>query len=155
MTVMEGREECRDRLAAMTPWEVVIEGQKIADEQWPGKFWSPDEQGAPGTVWDKAMGRARRVDQIGLPRGPRIDDPRFSCMACGLSWDNYMVRHSVWQSAFLREFPQIHETRYLPPGKLCLGCLEDRLGRPLTEDDFPPLPCNRGILFGFMRARSG
>jgi hypothetical protein len=30
-------------------------------------------------------------------------------------------------------------------GMLCIGCLESRLGRTLTGDDFPDYPINDGI----------
>ena len=30
-------------------------------------------------------------------------------------------------------------------GMLCIGCLENRLGRELTGEDFPDYPINRGF----------
>ena len=41
-----------------------------------------------------------------------------------------MVEDAVWAAAGA------------PEGYLCVGCLEERLGRPLVPDDFPPLPLN-------------
>jgi hypothetical protein len=43
-----------------------------------------------------------------------------------------MVWDTVWHEAGLRS----DET-------CCLACLERRLGRPLSIDDFPPVPVNR------------
>lgn len=44
----------------------------------------------------------------------------------------YMVTEEVWKAA---NGPG-------SDGYLCIGCLETRLGRPLTPDDFPDLPVN-------------
>ena len=44
----------------------------------------------------------------------------------------YMVHDDVWKAA----------TGDDPFGWLCVGCLEDRLGRRLTPDDFNDAPCN-------------
>lgn len=44
------------------------------------------------------------------------------------------------------EFFQVHDLILrqagAPNGSLCIGCLEDRLGRELIPADFPPLPIN-------------
>ncbi len=51
----------------------------------------------------------------------------FECMDCHTdTWDEYyMVYNSVWKKAN----PKLN-------GKLCIGCLEARLGRKLTPKDF-------------------
>jgi len=48
-----------------------------------------------------------------------------------------MVTDEVWNAAW-------------PTGRgmLCIGCLEDRLGRQLTSDDFTDAPINQGV-FGY------
>lgn len=54
------------------------------------------------------------------------------CDDCGMQTapcEVYMVRDEVWAEAHGR-------------GYLCIGCLENRLGRELVPDDFPPLPVN-------------
>jgi hypothetical protein len=62
----------------------------------------------------------------------------FMCLDCGSDTrrmpgglELYMVRHDLYESVV--------------PGRrgmLCIGCLEGRLGRELTADDFPDLPIN-------------
>lgn len=49
-------------------------------------------------------------------------------------WEWYMVRSEIWESAS-REGG--------PPSILCIGCLEDRIGRRLTPDDFADLGINQ------------
>jgi hypothetical protein len=58
------------------------------------------------------------------------NDPSPLCLDCGADTDQlqeeYMVQHDVWLAA-------------VPSGagRLCVGCLESRLGRKLTRADFP------------------
>jgi hypothetical protein len=47
-------------------------------------------------------------------------------------WHRYMVHDHVWTAAGMGR----------PGGWVCLGCIEDRLGRPLTADDLADLPLN-------------
>lgn len=53
-------------------------------------------------------------------------------------WQWYMVLNKVWAEA----------TRTRPVYILCIPCLEARLGRPLTPDDF------RDVLLNYMAATS-
>lgn len=39
-------------------------------------------------------------------------------------------------------------------GWLCIGCLEERLGRGLTPDDFPPIPSNDDNRIDTVRLRN-
>ena len=48
------------------------------------------------------------------------------------AWEWYMVRDDIWQAA-----DRDHEPRILG-----VGCLEQRIGRQLTSDDFADLPLN-------------
>jgi len=51
----------------------------------------------------------------------------FDCVDCGRDFEeNYIVNDGVWAAAGLE--PE--------GGRLCIGCLERRLGRRLTRDDF-------------------
>ena len=65
----------------------------------------------------------------------------FDCSQCGSNTlhinEYYMVTDEVWNAAW-------------PTGRgmLCIGCLEDRLGRQLTSDDFTDAPINQGV-FGY------
>lgn len=55
------------------------------------------------------------------------------CATCTLCDDEYyMVTDQVWESAKLPH----------NKGMLCLGCLELRIGRLLTKDDFSDVPLN-------------
>lgn len=49
----------------------------------------------------------------------------------------YMVTDEIWKTACPEE-----------KGMLCIGCLENRLGRQLTASDFTDAPINHGV-FGF------
>ena len=66
---------------------------------------------------------------------------RRECIDCGLLlasvFDYYMVHNAVWSEAGLHQ-----------QDECCLGCLERRLGRPLTIEDFPPVPVNRAAYAG-------
>lgn len=46
-------------------------------------------------------------------------------------WEWYMVRDEVWAAARMTE------------GFLCVGCLEGRLERPLTQRDFADVPAGK------------
>lgn len=61
----------------------------------------------------------------------------FNCMDCGIDTkeihEYYMVRDEIWKAA-------IKDTEN---GMLCIRCLEERIGRLLTRDDFDfSLPIN-------------
>jgi hypothetical protein len=61
----------------------------------------------------------------------------FKCSDCGdctqCTDEYYMVEDEVWYSAI---------TARSKPAILCIGCLESRLGRLLTKDDFSDAPLN-------------
>lgn len=68
---------------------------------------------------------------------PDYNNP--NCGDCGVdtapkngSCEFYMVTHAVWKEA------QRDKAMYF----LCIGCLEQRLGRLLTSDDFSDVPLN-------------
>jgi hypothetical protein len=65
----------------------------------------------------------------------------FVCLGCGQNTSDmdeyYMVYDDVWLKA--------HPKR---DGMLCVGCLENRLGRELNGTDFTRAPINCGIFFG-------
>lgn len=67
---------------------------------------------------------------------------RFDCGGLGVE---YMVTGATWQKAV---------TRTEMPEKICLHCLEARLGRQLTESDFDfSLQINAGIARGVLMGR--
>jgi hypothetical protein len=62
------------------------------------------------------------------------------CFDCEMDIpQNYMVHDEVWELAGLAS----------NGGLLCFDCLENRLGRKLTIDDFSDKPINAEILFGY------
>ena len=54
--------------------------------------------------------------------------PNFKCRDCDNDYDeySYMVHDHVWKAGGLPEYG----------GMLCVGCLEERIGRRLCRDDF-------------------
>ena len=72
------------------------------------------------------------------PASHQADAPPFNCSDCSadlitLGESLYMLRDPVWQQA----------THSAPAHLLCVGCLEERLGRRLTPEDFnPAAPAN-------------
>ena len=67
----------------------------------------------------------------------------FQCDLCGeAERSGYMVHPHVWAQAMPT-----------PEGLLHLNCLEIRLGRPLTVDDFTAAPGNEPLRFGYAMAK--
>jgi len=56
----------------------------------------------------------------------------FDCVDCGMDTgkkgEYYMVHDKIWMLSGLGSYNS---------KMLCLNCLEKRIGRPLTKDDFP------------------
>ena len=73
-------------------------------------------------------------------------EKRFVCDFCGKVplGSNYMVKNETWEAAGMRN-----------RGFLCLSCLEIRLNRALELEDFPNIPVNNGIRFGYLLAQKG
>lgn len=65
----------------------------------------------------------------------------FDCKDCGVDTDSiceyYMVKDSLWKKAVKKDTEII----------LCIGCLEDRIGRELTPEDFTEAPVNTFSFF--------
>ena len=57
----------------------------------------------------------------------------FICLDCHIDTtpEYYVIKNPLWKKAN----PQIN-------GMLCIGCLEQRLGRNLTKQDFTKAPLN-------------
>lgn len=75
--------------------------------------------------------------------------PEFLCVDCKFdTWENeyYMVHDRVWRAAGMSKKPGA--------GMLCIGCLEQRLGRTLTPADFTSYPINHGVFPQSDRLRS-
>lgn len=65
----------------------------------------------------------------------------FKCAACSTNTlhinEYYMLTDEIWTAAWPAE-----------RGMLCIGCVEERLGRTLTASDFTDAPINTGY-FGY------
>lgn len=65
----------------------------------------------------------------------------FKCVDCGVNTHDadeyYMVHDELWAAAGMEP----------AGGMLCVGCLEQRLGRRLTAADFTDAPVNHGSFF--------
>ena len=66
--------------------------------------------------------------------------PELMCLDCHCDTfeidEDYMVHNSVWDQVVPDD-----------GGELCIGCLETRLGRKLTQADFADVPVNDGRVF--------
>lgn len=69
----------------------------------------------------------------------RVD---IRCHDCRGLYSIYMVYDGIWHEA-LKTKKALQTIRVL-----CLGCLERRLGRPLTIENFTWAPVNDGIRLG-------
>lgn len=82
------------------------------------------------TAYDRSKTRDGRI--------VRCTDCHGRCDGCGyetlkIPFEWYTVHDAVWAAAGLRTHDAV----------LCVGCLEERLGRRLTPDDFRAVPINR------------
>lgn len=68
------------------------------------------------------------------------------CATCTLCTDEYyMVEDAIWEVA---------TENFGGRGLLCIGCLEERLGRKLVANDFPDYPVNNGFFPQSTRLKS-
>ncbi len=67
----------------------------------------------------------------------------FTCVHCGVNTlhinEYYMIHDEVWLAAR----PPLENSRR--PVMACIGCVETRLGRLLTPEDFTDAPANKGF----------
>lgn len=68
------------------------------------------------------------------------------CDDCGEDTDKineyYMVKDEIWEKAGASEWPEWVKELKEDPDLLCIGCLEKRIGRQLTKQDFAECPVN-------------
>lgn len=65
---------------------------------------------------------------------------KWRCRDCKTVYpEDYMVYDNVWRAAGLE--PKV--------GRVCLSCLEKRLGSPLMIEDFLRVPANSAIRYGY------
>ena len=81
---------------------------------------------------DRMLPLQSRYDMLSSEEKQRL----FGCKDCGVNTkeigEYYAVHDPVWRQSGLGE----------NDGKLCLGCLEKRIGRQLTPEDFKKVPIN-------------
>jgi hypothetical protein len=79
----------------------------------------------------------------GVPTTPGLEPDRRPIVG---TWEWYMVHDHIWRAA-----------RAPDKGFLCIGCLEQRLGRALNRADFPSFEVNgpRSLASPRLRARRG
>src|ERR1700687_3750504 len=63
-----------------------------------------------------------------MTRQARKNHPGVLCADCGRGAEYFMLWDSVWRAS----------VRNRPAHKLCVDCLQKRLGRPLARYDFDP-----------------
>lgn len=75
--------------------------------------------------------------EVGPDRG--FTDAARRCLDCNVDTiaiaEYYMVSDDIWANSGVGPLGR--------EGMLCIGCLEGRLGRRLTADDFTDAPTNR------------
>lgn len=90
------------------------------------------------------------------------DIPSLRCEDCAILPEHYMVRNEVWALAWPdyeeERMRRRRQWRHDGTGSffclLCFACLEKRLGRKLTANDFNlELPINKPIAFGMRLAQ--
>jgi len=68
----------------------------------------------------------------------------YFCAECGIEGrEDYMVKNSIWNESGSKRGEVLH-----------LRCLEKRLGRLLTVEDFTEVPCNSLIFWAFERGHT-
>jgi hypothetical protein len=91
--------------------------------------------GSHGDWEDELYGPLTIQDLRDAIEHARAIDNSFNCLDCGVHTGDtdeyYMVHDNLWTEAHPND-----------DGMLCIGCLEERLGRMLTADDFPDYPVN-------------
>jgi hypothetical protein len=109
---------------------------------WAAAFWGARREWARGE--DDHAWTATRAEQHYEEYLSRCDDCRMPTLlgngVVGGLCEYYMVHDRIWEAATADEVVCI----------LCIGCLERRLRRTLTRDDFADVPANRDPVY--MRA---
>jgi hypothetical protein len=112
---------------------------------WPASRYANDKAAKQPLLWEDAIRRIRRrcIGRIGRP--PQIwPVVGTACADCGVGTHTlrewYMVHDTVWDEAWRDRRKWWHAIN--GQQVLCIGCLEQRLGRTLTAADFNGAPCN-------------
>jgi hypothetical protein len=89
-------------------------------------------------------GEDEGVRRMSGARNPFVPVVTTRCADCGVGTHSidewYMVKDDVWEQAWAGRRKSWHSL----PGQqiLCIGCLEERIGRTLTCHDFTDAPVN-------------
>ncbi len=101
----------------------------------------------PGEIRDSYIADHHPCPECGAKHASETVSARFrtsmvTCLDCeDICVDDYYLNNDVWASMGLGR----HD------GRLHLKCAENRLGRPLTLDDFSPAPINNTIRWAATR----
>lgn len=86
-------------------------------------------------IGDLDPGNLSHTDVVTLASEAYANHTACLCLDCGehtiLKGEYYMVHNEIWNTVNRRD-----------SGMLCIECLEDRLGRKLTKEDFTGAPIN-------------
>lgn len=77
---------------------------------------------------------------------------RFHCIDCNGHAEMYMIHDELWNSALPDWYEMKRVTGHI---YCCFSCLEKRIGRELTKEDFTNAPINDPIHFGIKLGRQG
>ena len=135
-------------------FDVLEVAQALADIDDPGGWW---------TLAPEARARYERMALVAtelVTEQVRVHDEEldeeeeeelrasFHCLDCGVdtlaNGEWYMLRDDVWL-----------EANPVDDGKLCVGCVEERLGRKLGRENFTDAPINSSGWSPRLRARIG
>lgn len=75
---------------------------------------------------------------------PKKLTPFWACFDCAEDTDReyYMIHDDLWEQAGMGHGWKYYSDPSKLDGLLCVGCLESRLGRQLTKEDFTDAPVN-------------
>jgi len=132
----------RQAYAAMGRLGEVVAYEQKKEREWQERMDHWDQWDEPiqaslrGSLRPGSTSGTDERDQAdaGIPQNREPMERDSGCVDCGhtvCSWDSYTGWKRVWAEAGQ------------PEGFCCLPCLERRLKRPLTLEDFPPVPVNR------------
>jgi hypothetical protein len=104
------------------------------------------------------MGSLEKIDRFLL--SIKTESDTYRCFDCLDRNNGYTVHDRLWdlawphheehrQAMHMRAEQLNQQHRKMVRQFLCLPCLEVRLGRSLTIDDFDDVPINRALRFGY------
>lgn len=92
----------------------------------------------------------KELNKMKIPsKRPAPNPEAYDCADCGVNTleieEYYVIKDNLWKE-ILEKDPQLSEEDRRKQGistMLCIGCVEDRLGRKLNQDDFKEIRINQ------------